>query len=85
MALIGKDAEEIGRVLTSAIPVQRFNDLPAATRWLADQAQPGDIVLLSPACASLDMFRNYAERAQVFIDMVKTLTSCAPVKDGRAA
>ena len=85
VALIGTDAEEIGRVLTSAIPVQHFNDLPAATCWLADQAQPGDIVLLSPACASLDMFRNYAERAQVFIDTVKTLTSCAPVKDGRAA
>jgi len=85
VALIGKGAEEIGRVLTSAIPVQRFNDLPSATRWLADQAQPGDTVLLSPACASLDIFRNYAERAQVFIDTVKTLTSCAPVKDGRAA
>ncbi|MFM8502173.1 MAG: UDP-N-acetylmuramoyl-L-alanine--D-glutamate ligase, partial [Fluviibacter sp.] len=53
VALIGKDAEEIGRVLTNAIPAQRFNDLSSATRWLADQAQPGDTVLLSPACASL--------------------------------
>ncbi|MGI9141785.1 MAG: UDP-N-acetylmuramoyl-L-alanine--D-glutamate ligase [Fluviibacter sp.] len=85
VALIGKDAAEIARVLPVAVTVQRFNDLPSATRWLADQAQPGDTVLLSPACASLDMFRNYAERAQVFIDTVKTLTSCAPVKDGRAA
>ena len=85
VALIGKDAEEIGRVLPAAVLAQRFSDLPSATRWLADQAQPGDTVLLSPACASLDMFRNYAERAQVFIHTVKALTSCAPVKDGRAA
>ncbi len=85
VALIGKDADAIGKVMTKTMPVSRFNDLPSATRWLADQAQPGDTVLLSPACASLDMFRNYAERAQVFIDTVKTLTSCAPVKDGRAA
>ena len=85
VALIGQDAAEIGRVLPDTMPTQRFGDLPSATRWLADQAQPGDTVLLSPACASLDMFRNYAERAQVFIDTVKTLTSCAAVKDGRAA
>ena len=84
VALIGKDAEIIERVVPETLPVGRFNDLPSATRWLADQALPGDTVLLSPACASLDMFRNYAERAQVFIDTVKTLTSCAPAKDGRA-
>lgn len=85
VALIGKHADEIQRVLPVTMPAQHFSDLPSATRWLADQAQPGDTVLLSPACASLDMFRNYAERAQVFIDSVQLLTSCAPVKDGRAA
>ena len=85
VALIGKDADTIAAVMPESLPVERFADLPTATRWLADQSQPGDTVLLSPACASLDMFRNYAERAQVFIDTVKTLTSCAPVKDGRAA
>ena len=85
VALIGKDAEAIGKLLPKTIPVACFNDLTSATRWLADQAQPGDTVLLSPACASLDMFRNYAERAQVFIDTVKTLTASALVKDGRAA
>jgi len=37
----------------------------------ADLAQTGDAVLLSPACASLDMFRNYAHRAQVFVDAVR--------------
>ena len=39
----------------------------------AEKAQPGDIVLLSPACASFDMFKNYAQRAQVFIDAVKEI------------
>ena len=48
-------------------------DLPSATRWAFAQAQPGDTVLLSPACASLDMFRNYAHRAEVFIAAVKRL------------
>ena len=85
VALIGADADAIAAVLPATLPVERFADLPAATRWLADQAQPGDTVLLSPACASLDMFRNYAERAQVFIDTVQALTSCAPIKDGEAA
>ena len=85
VALIGKDAAAIEVVLPATLPVQRFAALPEATRWLADQARPGDTVLLSPACASLDMFRNYAERAQVFIDTVQTLTSCAPMKDGEAA
>ena len=36
-------------------------------------AQPGDAVLLSPACASFDMFRNYAHRAQVFVQAVQAL------------
>ena len=85
VALIGADADTIAAILPASLPVERFADLPAATRWLADQAQPGDTVLLSPACASLDMFRNYAERAQVFIDTVQALTSCAPIKDGEAA
>ncbi len=85
VALIGKDADAIAAVLPDSLPVQRFANLPAATRWLADQAQPGDTVLLSPACASLDMFRNYAERAQVFIDTVQLLNRCTPMRDGEAA
>jgi UDP-N-acetylmuramoylalanine--D-glutamate ligase len=85
VALIGKDAAAIAAHLPADVPARRFEDLPTATRWLADQALPGDTVLLSPACASLDMFRNYAERAAVFVAAVATLGSCAAVKDGRAA
>ena len=48
-------------------------DMDEAVRWCAQQALPGDAVLLSPACASFDMYRNYAHRAQAFIDAVKEL------------
>ncbi|MBZ4170958.1 hypothetical protein JYG45_23980, partial [Escherichia fergusonii] len=53
--------------------MQVHADLPAATRWAFGQAKAGDAVLLSPACASLDMFRNYVHRAEVFIDTVRAL------------
>ena len=39
--------------------------------WCFDQAQAGDALLLSPACASLDMFRNYGHRAEVFVAAVQ--------------
>ncbi|POA96991.1 UDP-N-acetylmuramoyl-L-alanine--D-glutamate ligase, partial [Chromobacterium sinusclupearum] len=69
--LIGRDAGKIEAALAgSGIALERFDTLEAATRRAADLAQPGDVVLLSPACASLDMFKNYAHRAQVFIDTV---------------
>ena len=45
--------------------------MPAAVRAAARLAQPGDVVLLSPACASFDMFRNYEHRGQVFAQAVK--------------
>jgi UDP-N-acetylmuramoylalanine--D-glutamate ligase len=51
-----------------------------AVRQAAQQAQPGDAVLLSPACASFDMFRNYEHRAEVFVGAVYKLkagASCA--------
>jgi len=76
VALIGRDAAAIGRVLQDvAVPMQTFATLEDATRWCYTQARSGDAVLLSPACASLDMFRNYAHRAAVFIDTVQALAS----------
>lgn len=76
VALIGRDAAAIGMALEgSGVPTRIVGDMAAAVRWLAAQAQSGDCVLLSPACASLDMYRNYAHRAQAFIDAVEGLKS----------
>ena len=74
LALIGRDAERIEQALAATgVPAQRHADLQAATRWSFERAQPGDAVLLSPACASLDMFRNYGHRAEVFVAEVQAL------------
>ena len=74
VALIGRDGSLIGKTITGCgVPVKPFARLEEAVRWLAGQAQAGDCVLLSPACASLDMFRDYAHRAEVFVRAVRTL------------
>ncbi|WP_416761156.1 UDP-N-acetylmuramoyl-L-alanine--D-glutamate ligase [Roseateles sp. So40a] len=74
VALIGRDAPQIEAALRdSGVTMHRHDSLEAATHWSLAQAQSGDSVLLSPACASLDMFRNYAHRAEVFIATVREL------------
>jgi len=76
VALIGRDAAAIGMALEgSGVPTRILGDMEAAVRWLAGHAQRGDCVLLSPACASLDMYKNYAHRAQAFIAAVGGLKS----------
>lgn len=82
VALIGRDAEAIEAVLQGAetaqgepLPMARHASLEDATRWAFAQAREGDAVLLSPACASLDMFRNYAHRAEVFVTTVQALAA----------
>ncbi|MFT7721544.1 MAG: UDP-N-acetylmuramoyl-L-alanine--D-glutamate ligase [Roseateles sp.] len=74
VALIGRDAPQIAAALAgTGVPLQRHDTLEAATAWCLAQAQGGDGVLLSPACASLDMFRNYAHRAEVFVAAARQL------------
>ncbi len=65
--LIGRDAPAIRDTLAeTGVPLADHATLEGAVRAAAELAEPGDAVLLSPACASLDMFRNYAHRAEVF-------------------
>jgi UDP-N-acetylmuramoylalanine--D-glutamate ligase len=82
VATIGKDAAAIEAVIEQhaelrgkGLPLQRFVSLDLAVNWCFAQAQAGDAVLLSPACASLDMFRNYAHRAEVFVAVVQALAA----------
>ena len=71
--LIGKDAVTIGETLGADIPCTMSGNLEAAVKAAAQQAQTGDIVLLSPACASLDQFKDYVARAQAFASEVEEL------------
>ena len=76
VALIGRDAGAIEAAITGCgLPLQHCDDMNTAVRWLSGQAREGDCVLLSPACASFDMYRNYGERAAVFVAAVKGLSS----------
>ncbi len=71
--LIGKDAELIANALGSEIACVMSGTLANAVQEAAKQAKSGDLVLLSPACASLDQFSNYVARAQAFISEVQEL------------
>jgi UDP-N-acetylmuramoylalanine--D-glutamate ligase len=74
--LIGRDAPRIREALDeTGVPTHDHPSLEAATRAAAQTAKPGDAVLLSPACASFDMFRNYAHRADVFRRTVEDIAA----------
>ena len=78
VVLIGRDAPAIRQALApTGVVLHDAADLPSAVRLARAQAQPGDAVLLSPACASMDMFRDYAHRAQVFTEAVQALAEAA--------
>jgi len=74
VVLIGRDAALIERAISTGgapYPIQRAASLPEAVEAAAGEAREGDAVLLSPACASLDMFRDYVHRAEVFAEAVR--------------
>ena len=76
VALIGRDAAAIAAALAgSDVPLQRHASLPDAVSWCVAQAREGDALLLSPACASLDMFRNYVHRGEVFVEALQNLAA----------
>ncbi|KAF0164010.1 MAG: UDP-N-acetylmuramoylalanine--D-glutamate ligase [Rhodocyclaceae bacterium] len=74
--LIGRDGPLIEKVIVgTGVAIENAADMGDAVRRARRRAQPGDAVLLSPACASFDMFRNYEHRAQVFVAAVHALES----------
>jgi UDP-N-acetylmuramoylalanine--D-glutamate ligase len=78
VVLIGRDAARIreqtqAHMDSAGVPLLDAASLPDAVALAAARAQEGDAVLLSPACASMDMFRDYKHRAEVFVDAVRTL------------
>jgi UDP-N-acetylmuramoylalanine--D-glutamate ligase len=71
--LIGEAADAIAGAIGHAIPVRRARTLDEAVRISAELARPGDAVLLSPACSSYDMFRDYKHRGEEFVRAVRAL------------
>lgn len=74
VVLIGRDAPLIeSAIIASDLPIYHAHDLPEAVTIANKVAKQGDAVLLSPACASFDMFKNYVHRAEVFTAAVQAL------------
>jgi UDP-N-acetylmuramoylalanine--D-glutamate ligase len=73
LILMGEDAPLLQQALSSSAPVIMVSSLEEAINVAAAQAQTGDVVLLSPACASFDMFSGYMQRGEAFCALVKRL------------
>ena len=76
VVLIGRDAPRLTETLKDQVPLIQASTLEEAVALAANAAQAGDSVLLSPACASLDMFKNFEERGRIFAQAVRDLSEC---------
>lgn len=75
--LIGEAAGEIAAALAGTAPIESCGTLEEAVRRAADHARPGEVVLLSPACASFDQFRNYEHRGEEFARLARAAAGIA--------
>jgi UDP-N-acetylmuramoylalanine--D-glutamate ligase len=73
MILLGRDADRIAASVNGAIPSIRVGDMHEAVARAMQAASPGDSVMLSPACASFDMYRNFEERGEDFMQIVEEI------------
>jgi UDP-N-acetylmuramoylalanine--D-glutamate ligase len=73
--LIGEAAPKIRAVLEPVVPVKMASSMDDAVELAAELAERGDAVVLSPACSSFDMYRDYAHRAEVYRAAVQVLIS----------
>jgi UDP-N-acetylmuramoylalanine--D-glutamate ligase len=71
--VFGEDANKIAAVLKSVVPVEHVANLAEAVQRAHATAKAGELVLLSPACASFDMFNNYEQRGEMFVQLVRAL------------
>ena len=74
--LIGKDASKIAEIIKPYVPYEFVTDMSEAVKAAHNIAISGEIVLLAPACASLDMYEDYKQRGEEFIAAVNALEVC---------
>lgn len=74
--LLGVDAKKIADVIGTEVAHDFVADMYEAVNHASNIAEPGDLVLLAPACASLDMYKNYQQRGDTFVAAVNALEAC---------
>jgi UDP-N-acetylmuramoylalanine--D-glutamate ligase len=70
---MGESADKVEKAFSGFMSVKRATSIDEAVLTAQSFAQPGDVVLLSPACASFDWFENFEQRGKVFKELVKNL------------
>ncbi len=70
---IGSSANKIAEYFTAKVDVEKYKTLEATVNTAFAESEKGDVILLSPACASFDMFKNYEERGTKFKEIVAKL------------
>jgi UDP-N-acetylmuramoylalanine--D-glutamate ligase len=74
LVVMGEAADRIAEAAAGVVPILRASSMAEAVELAREAARPGDAVLLSPACSSFDMFRDYKERGERFAEAVRALS-----------